>query len=65
MKDYSKVIKYLENAKELMSGDKVDREHANVNILFAIQDLKQWEMQQDTETADLIKQAMETLNESR
>lgn len=63
MKDYKKIIKYLEKAQKLMvDGDEVDLQHAFVNIQFAIQDLHVLDMHQDDEMKDIIKSSMEKYN---
>lgn len=57
----------MEQALELMSGDKVDRAHAGVNLQFAIMDLKAIDRDQDKEinsiTRDFIERSMRGRND--
>ena len=59
MKDYKKIISYLEKSEKLLSSqmkDNLDLLHAKINLQFAIMDLKSIDRQQDVEINDMIEQ---------
>lgn len=64
MKDYKRIIKYLEKSEKLLSSqmeDNLDLLHAKINLQFAIMDLKSIDRQQDAEIEDMAHQYMEDM----
>lgn len=61
MKDYKKIIKYLEKAERLLSGDEVDKIHAKINVQFALMDLKAIDREQDIEIDSMVEQFKQDL----
>lgn len=61
MKDYKKIIKYLEKAERLLSGDEVDKIHAKINVQFALMDLKAIDREQDREIDSMVEQFKQDL----
>jgi hypothetical protein len=61
MKDYKNIIKYLEKAERLLSGDEVDKIHAKINVQFAIMDLKAIDREQDREIDSMVEQFKQDL----
>ncbi len=69
MKDYKKIIKYLEKSESLLSQelkgksivDNVDLLHAKINLQFAIMDLKTIDRHQDAEMESMAHQYMEDM----
>ena len=61
MKDYKNIIKYLEKAERLLSGDEVDKIHAKINVQFALMDLKAIDRQQDREIDSMVEQFKQDL----
>lgn len=64
MKDYKKIIKYLEKTEKLLDtliksdtvADNIDLLHAKINLQFAIMDLKAINQIQDAEIESMIEQ---------
>lgn len=64
MKDYKKIINYLEKSEKLLSSqmeDNLDLLHAKINLQFAIMDLKSIDRQQDREIEAMAHQYMEDM----
>lgn len=61
MKDYKNIIKYLEKAERLLSGDEVDKIHAKINVQFALMDLKAIDREQDREIDSMVEQFKQDL----
>lgn len=69
MKDYKKIISYLEKSEKLLSKqlkdkqlvDNIDLLHAKINLQFAIMDLKSIDRQQDIEIEAMAHQYMEDM----
>ena len=64
MKDYKKIISYLEKSEKLLSSqmeDNLDLLHAKINLQFAIMDLKSIDRQQDREIESMAHQYMEDM----
>lgn len=61
MKDYKNIIKYLEKAERLLSGDEVDKIHAKINVQFALMDLKAIDREQDIEIDSMVEQFKQDL----
>lgn len=58
MKDYKKIINYLEKSEKLLSSqmeDNLDLLHAKINLQFAIMDLKELQHQVDLEASQMGK----------
>jgi len=61
MKDYKKIIRYLEKTEKLLqgnTGDNVDLLHAYINLQFALMDLKEIDQDQDKEMQSMADDYM-------
>lgn len=64
MKDYKKIINYLDKSLELLknhTADNIDLIHARINLQFAVMDLKAIDREQDREMEAMAHQYIEDM----